>query len=85
MDSEKLEDAAAGPQWMNMELPIEMDFECESVIRRVDELTDEQTIELIKVCLRHNFRLVNMLRQSIDRVAHLEAVIDDLCEADPGS
>jgi len=85
MDEQQLEDAAAGPHWMNVELPIEMEFECESTIRRLDELNESQTAELVKVCLRHNFKLVNMLRQSIDRVAHLEAVIDDLCEADPQS
>ena len=70
------------PHWLNPELPIEIEFECESAIRRIQELDEQQCAELCRVCLRHNFNLVNMLRQSIDRVQDLERVIDDLCESE---
>jgi hypothetical protein len=65
---------------INPELPYEIEFECESAIRRIEELDEDQTAELCRVCLRHNFSLVNFLRQAIDRVQHLEIVIDELCE-----
>ena len=70
------------PHWLNPELPIEIEFECESAIRRIEELDEDQCAELCRVCLRHNFNLVNFLRQSIDRVTDLERVIDELCESE---
>lgn len=79
-EGQQLSDAAGAPEWMATTLPLEVEFECESTVRRVDELNGEQAQELARVALRHNFRLVNMLRQSIDRVAYLEEVIDDIIE-----
>ena len=70
------------PHWLNPELPYEIEFECESAIRRIEELDEDQCAELCRVCLRHNFNLVNFLRQSIDRVTDLERVIDELCESE---
>lgn len=72
--------SAEPPHWLNPELPYEVEFECESAIRRIEQLDEDQTAELCRVCLRHNFNLVNFLRQAIDRVQHLEIVIDELCE-----
>ena len=70
------------PHWLNPELPIEIEFECESAIRRIEELDQDQCAELCRVCLRHNFNLVN-IPAPIDRPgAGLERVIDELCESE---
>lgn len=85
MDDQKAEDHHPGAPWLVGDLPLELAFECESVIRRIAALDDAQTKELAKVALTHNFRLVHMLRQSIDRVHQVEEAIDDLCEHLTGS
>jgi hypothetical protein len=80
MEDQQAEDQHPGAPWLVGDLPLELSFECESVIRKIAELNDAQARELAKVALKHNFRLVHMLRQSIDRVHEVEAVVDELCE-----
>ena len=80
MEDQQTEEQHPGAPWLTPEMPLEMAFECESVIRRVAELSDVQARELAAVALRHNFRLVHMLRLSIDRVNELEEAIDSFCE-----
>ena len=80
MEDQQAEEQHPGAPWLLGDLPLELDFECESVIRRIAELDDAQTRELAKVALKHNFKLVHMLRQSIDRVHEVEDAIDDLCD-----
>ena len=80
MEEQRLNDPEEGLHWLTPELPLQLDFECERTVRRVAELNPEQIRELAAATLRHNFRLVHLLRQSIDRVDYLEDVIDDLCE-----
>ena len=80
MEDQQTEEQHPGAPWLTPEMPLEMAFECESVIRRVSELSDVQARELATVALRHNFRLVHMLRLSIDRVTELEEAIDSFCE-----
>lgn len=87
MEDQQAEEQHPGAPWLVGDLPLELAFECESVIRKIAELNDAQTRELAKVALKHNFRLVHMLRQSIDRVHEVEAVVDELCEqiTEPGA
>ena len=80
MEDQQIDELHPGAPWLVGDLPLELAFECESVIRRIAELDDAQTRELAKIALQHNFRLVHMLRQSIDRVHQVEDAIDDLCE-----
>lgn len=80
MEDRQTEEQHPGPPWLLDEMPLEMAFECESVVRRIAQLTEEQTRELAAIGLRHNFRLVHMLRLSIDRVTELEEAIDSFCE-----
>ena len=69
------------PSWLDMELPLHLELEQECAVRRLPEIEDFDDLEeLTKTAIEHNFRLVWICKQCIDRVNELEQSIDELLE-----
>lgn len=58
--------------WIDIDLPMELEFKLERVQRLVDELTTEEMRTLCKASIMHNFHLMHYAKQSVARVAELE-------------
>lgn len=67
------------PGWLDFELPLHMEFELQNSLNLLNTLDEDQLMEVTQAALTHNFKLVNIARQSLERVVMLE----ELIESDP--
>lgn len=76
MDEQAPEFPGSQPGWLDFELPMHMQFELDKAMRKLPQLDNDALVELAEAALTHNFRLVNIARQSIERVVMLEELIE---------
>ena len=70
------QDPTPTPGWLDFELPLHMEFELQNSLNLLNTLEEDQLMEVTQAALTHNFKLVNIARQSLERVAMLEELIE---------
>ena len=49
--------------WVDLDLPLELEFKCERVVRLVDELSTEELQMVCRATMVHNFHLMNEVKK----------------------
>ena len=64
------------PDWLDEELPLHFELELVKAVRTLEELDRDALTEVAEKALEHNFQLVNIAKQSLERVQELEHLLD---------
>ncbi len=58
--------------WISTDLPLELDFKLERLVRLVDDLNDEEVRMVCKATMTHNFYLMQSWKKEKELVAALK-------------